>query len=200
MRNSLGTADESPSRSSRLTSGEGARESVFRKLIAVIGSDLTARRLPLDALQRHLRTIELKRNPKCPTYGTREVTALKDDDTFYDAAPLPPPAPAGVRQMCPVVLASRREEGDELQLIDVREPWEWDVARIKGARLIPLETFVAAADTIDHSREIVVYCHHGVRSLAAAYYLADHGFPRVWNLAGGIDRYSVDVDRDVSRY
>ena len=98
------------------------------------------------------------------------------------------------------MLASRRGAGDQLELIDVREPWEWDAARIRGARLIPLGTFVSALDTIDRSREIVVYCHHGVRSLAAANYLADHGFPRVWNLAGGIDRYSVEVDPDVSRY
>ena len=168
--------------------------------MAGFGSNLTERSLLMDSLRMHLQTRGLKRNPKCPIYGTREVTALKDDDKFYDAAPLPPPAPAGVRQISPVVLASRREAGDELELIDVREPWEWDAARIRGARLIPLGTFVSAADTIDRSREIVVYCHHGVRSLAAANYLADHGFPRVWNLAGGIERYSAEVDPDVSRY
>ena len=199
-RNSLGTANGVALLFFGVETRRRCRRIGFGKQIAGFGSNLTERSLLMDSLRMHLQTRGLKRNPKCPTCGTREPTALEDDDKFCDAAPLPPPAPARVRRMSPVVLASRREVGDELQLIDVRDPLEWDVARIRGARLIPLETFVSAADTIDHSREIVVYCHHGVRSLATANYLADHGFPRVWNLAGGIDRYSVDVDRDVSRY
>lgn len=148
----------------------------------------------------HFRTIGFKRNPKCPACGTRKLTVLIDYDEYCGVASAPPRGPIGVRQLSPLLLASRRAAGDQHEVMDAREPWEWDAVRIQGARLIPLGTFVSAARTIDRSCEIVLYCHPGVRSLTAASYLATHGFPRAWNLAGGIDRYSVDVAPHVSRY
>jgi sulfur-carrier protein adenylyltransferase/sulfurtransferase len=87
-----------------------------------------------------------------------------------------------------------------LQLIDVREQFEWDIARIPGARLVPLATLPDVVETLDRDREIVVYCKGGSRSRAAASHLADAGFRRVTNLTGGILRWREEVDPDLPRY
>jgi sulfur-carrier protein adenylyltransferase/sulfurtransferase len=95
----------------------------------------------------------------------------------------------------------RRLRGPEPPaLLDVREPWEHDVARIEGARLVPLATLPAALSTLDPARAYVVYCHHGVRSRMAAHFLAEHGFARVANLDGGIAAWSDEVDPSVPQY
>lgn len=106
----------------------------------------------------------------------------------------------GVRELPPALFAARRSAGDLLRLVDVREPWEWDLVRLDGATHLPLAGFARAAAALDPSEEIVVYCHHGVRSLAAANYLSTLGFRRLWNLSGGIDRYAGEVDPTLPRY
>jgi rhodanese-related sulfurtransferase len=85
-------------------------------------------------------------------------------------------------------------------LIDVREPWEHGVARIPGARLVPLNSLPAALSTFDPSREYVVHCHHGVRSLMAAQFLKERGLQRVANLSGGIAAWSDEVDPSLPQY
>jgi rhodanese-related sulfurtransferase len=102
--------------------------------------------------------------------------------------------------MTPNELAARRERGDDILLLDVREPSEWAIARIEGAQLIPLSTLQGALPSLDRTREIVVHCHHGIRSAHAVQYLRSEGFERVWNLAGGIARWSTDVDPSVAQY
>jgi adenylyltransferase/sulfurtransferase len=90
-------------------------------------------------------------------------------------------------------------EPDPPELIDVREPYEWQIARIQGARLVPLAELPRAMASLDGTREIVVYCHSGIRSDAAARHLRAAGF-RATNLLGGINRWSLDVDPTVPRY
>jgi adenylyltransferase/sulfurtransferase len=102
--------------------------------------------------------------------------------------------------MTPSELADRLARGDELDVIDVREPHEWEIARIPGARLIPLGALPNAMSSLDPRREIVLHCHHGIRSARAAELLRSAGFTRVWNLAGGIERWSDEVDASVPRY
>ncbi len=106
----------------------------------------------------------------------------------------------GVRELHPAVLASRLAAGDDLQLIDVREEWEWELVRLEGAALLPLAGFARAASELDRSRELVLYCHHGVRSRTAANYLSGLGFRRLWNLSGGIERYAIEADPTLPRY
>ena len=84
--------------------------------------------------------------------------------------------------------------GAALDIIDVREPWEWSVARIEGARLIPLDVFEEMSSTLDRTRDLVLYCHHGMRSQFAAELLVHAGFIRVFNLSGGIERWRLEVD------
>jgi adenylyltransferase/sulfurtransferase len=84
--------------------------------------------------------------------------------------------------------------------VDVREPWEWDIARIDGATLIPLRELETRKSELNPQDEIVLYCHMGVRSLKALFYLQRHGFTNLKNLSGGIEAWSTTVDPKVSRY
>ena len=91
------------------------------------------------------------------------------------------------------------EAGDNVLLLDVREPYEHKIANIKG-QLIPLGQLQTKFSELDRTREIVVYCHHGNRSAIAVQFLKNQGFEKVLNLAGGIDQWSREVDSSVPRY
>jgi len=171
------------------------------KLILGVGESLVSRLLLVDALRMSFRTIRLRRDPECPACGTRELQALIDYDEFCGTRRSESVAlHAGVREIPPLELAARMRRADPLDLIDVREPYEWRIARIEGARMIPLGRIGAAVGDLPRDREIVLYCHHGVRSRAAAEFLASQGFDGVWNLSGGIDRWSAEVDPTVPTY
>jgi rhodanese-related sulfurtransferase len=100
----------------------------------------------------------------------------------------------------PAKFHERRERGDELLLVDVREPLEYELARIEGARLLPLSQFNEWSHLLDPGVEMVLMCHHGIRSAQVCAYLSRQGFKRVLNLEGGIDRWSCEVDASVPRY
>jgi adenylyltransferase/sulfurtransferase len=174
------------------------------KLLTGVGETLAGRLLLVDAARMHFRTIQLRRNPECPACGTREITELIDYDAFCGvtsgASEEPGGGGDGVREMTPRELAARLERGDPIDLIDVREPYEYRIARLPGARLVPLRAFGEAVPSLDRDRDIVIHCHHGMRSAAAVEFLQTQGFRRVWNLAGGIDRWSDEVDPTVSKY
>lgn len=86
-------------------------------------------------------------------------------------------------------------------LLDVREPWEYDVCRIEGSTLIPMRQIPAAAEQLDPERETVVICHHGVRSFSVARFLeSELGFSKVINLRGGVDAWARDVDPGMATY
>jgi adenylyltransferase/sulfurtransferase len=148
------------------------------------------------------RAMTLRKDPECPACGTRTITALIDYDEFCGV----PHAEAirdvdDVAEITPRDLAARISRGDDtFDLIDVREPGEWAIARIEGARLIPLAQIPASLPSLDKAREIVVMCRSGVRSADAARFMQRAGFARVKNLAGGILRWSADVDPRVPRY
>jgi adenylyltransferase/sulfurtransferase len=89
---------------------------------------------------------------------------------------------------------------DQLVLVDVREPWEHETARIEGAVLIPLRSLPSRINELPLDKEIVFYCHHGVRSMRACELAAQQGFGRVTNLQGGIEAWSTDVDPNVPQY
>lgn len=110
------------------------------------------------------------------------------------------PMRSEVMELEPSQLAARVATGNLPQLIDVRDAWEWNISRIENAQHIPVAEFSLARAALSPDDEVVVFCHHGVRSHMVAQFLVNNGFTRVWNLAGGIDRYSVDVDPAVPRY
>jgi rhodanese-related sulfurtransferase len=100
----------------------------------------------------------------------------------------------------PRELAERWPEETDLQVIDVREELEWEFARIEGATLMPMSRLSDWIGSLDRERETVVICHHGMRSAHVCTLLVREGFSRVNNLAGGIDRWSYEVDPAVRRY
>ncbi len=104
--------------------------------------------------------------------------------------------------LTPTELAARIQSEPALRLLDVREPDEHAFCALPGSRLIPLSQLVERFEELDDWRtsEVVVYCHHGVRSAHAIGLLRQAGFTRLWNLSGGIDRWSVEVDPTVPRY
>jgi sulfur-carrier protein adenylyltransferase/sulfurtransferase len=173
------------------------------KLILGIGDTLEGRLLLIDALRMNFRTLNLRRDPACPACGTHEIQELIDYEEFCgvrQAAAADAAAASGVPEICPAELATRIARGDDFDLIDVREPHEWEIARIPGARLIPLATLVEALPTLDTARDIVVHCKMGGRSAKAVQQLQAAGFRKVWSLAGGIARWSDDVDPSTPKY
>ena len=92
------------------------------------------------------------------------------------------------------------EANDPPILIDVREPWEYEVVHFPDSELIPMSELPAQLGKLDRDTEIVVICHHGIRSRAAALYLEQQGFKKVINLKGGIDAWAKDVDHSMPTY
>ena len=172
------------------------------KLIVGVGEPLKGRLLLIDTLGMQFRTVNIRKDPTCPACGTHEIQALIDYEQFCGvrAAEAEPRAVGGFVELTPRELQTRLSRGEDLQLIDVREQFEWDIVRIPGARLVPLATLPDVVDTLDREREVVVYCKGGSRSRAAASHLADAGFARVANLTGGILRWREEVDPALPRY
>jgi rhodanese-related sulfurtransferase len=106
-------------------------------------------------------------------------------------------------EISPQDVQHRLQSGDKLALIDVREPGEFQIARIAGAELIPMRTVPAELSRLDaqsgHS-PLIVLCHHGVRSLHVVHWLREHGVPACQSMAGGIDRWSLEIDPSIPRY
>jgi molybdopterin/thiamine biosynthesis adenylyltransferase/rhodanese-related sulfurtransferase len=171
------------------------------KLLLGVGEPLIGRLLLVDALGMRFRTVRLQKDPACPACGTHEIRELIDYEEFCG---VPQAAAEAARdaefETTPRELAARLQSGAPVELIDVREPHEWEIARIDGARLIPLGSFTDALPTIDSAREIVVFCKVGGRSAKAVRQLRAAGFKRVKNLAGGIARWSEEIDPTIPRY
>lgn len=103
-------------------------------------------------------------------------------------------------EITPAELKARLDRGERPVLVDVREPWEQEICRIEGARLVPLGALAASLNSLPDVEEVICYCHHGMRSLDAAAWLRFQGFEKAKSLAGGIDRWSVEIDSRVPRY
>ena len=170
------------------------------KMLLGLGDTLVGRLLTIDVMTMAFRTIEIVPDPECPACGTREITELIDYDEFCGGATTAEPAASAISEIQPSQLAERLESGEELEIIDVREPYEWQIGHIPGARLIPLDRIAAEIPRLDKRRETILYCKVGVRSMFAARQLADAGVSEVRNLAGGILRWIDEVDPTMTRY
>lgn len=103
-------------------------------------------------------------------------------------------------EITPAALKELQDRGEKLLLIDVREPWEFARCRIEGAKLIPMGSIPANFQALDTDDHIVCYCHHGLRSLDVTSWLRGQGVGRARSLAGGIERWSLEIDPQVPRY
>jgi len=171
------------------------------KLVLGIGEPLIGRLLLFDALRMSFRALELEKDPDCPVCGPNPtITRLIDYDAFCGVA-----APAAERKPVSIEVSAgdvkrRLDSGARAVLVDVREPWEWDICRIEGARLVPLSTLPDAMDTLPRDADLIVYCHRGSRSLQAAVFLRGEGFERAVSMAGGVSAWAREIDRGMPQY
>jgi sulfur-carrier protein adenylyltransferase/sulfurtransferase len=173
------------------------------KLILSIGEPLIGRLLLVDALKMRLRELKLRKNPECPVCGAHPtVTKLIDYEQFCGIGRETTEEQAvknGIPQLSVKELKRRMDAGKNLFILDVREPFEYQIANI-GGKLIPQSDVPRRISEIDRNQEIVVQCKSGGRSQRIAEFLKQSGFPSVSNLAGGILAWSDEVDPTVPKY
>ena len=173
------------------------------KLILGNGSPLIGRLLLVDALNMRFRELKLRKNPECPVCGDHPtVTELIDYQNFCGIVPETPQeanVKNGIPQITVKELKRRIDAGEDVQLIDVREPYEYQIAQI-GGKLIPQNDVPQRLAEIDRNREVVVHCKSGGRSQRIAEFLKQSGYPRVVNVAGGILAWSDEIDPKVQKY
>ena len=105
------------------------------------------------------------------------------------------------KEIEPADLKRRLDAGEKIRMVDVREPFEFEQARIEGGELIPMRTVPGSLEAFRASHEpLVIFCHHGVRSLQVVDWLRSQGLPDCTSLAGGIDRWSLEIDPTIPRY
>jgi sulfur-carrier protein adenylyltransferase/sulfurtransferase len=171
------------------------------KLIIGKGEPLAGRLLLFDGLGMKFRELKLRKNPECPVCGKNPtVTKLIDYVEFCGIRGEEAPAPqTTVPEMTPRELKARLDRGDDLYILDVREPHEFQICNI-GGHLIPLGDLSRRVNELDSAREIVAHCRSGKRSAEAAEFLRSAGFRKIWNLKGGILAWSDEVDSSVPKY
>jgi adenylyltransferase/sulfurtransferase len=181
------------------------------KLIIGGGEPLINRLLLFDAWKMRFREMKLRKDPSCPVCGEGATIKELIDYEEFCGLPSAPPATAtsatqteeksGMEEITATELKQRLDRGDDLQIIDVREQLEFDIARIPGTKLIPLGQVVSRKDEIEEGRETIVHCKGGVRSAKAIEALTGAGFKgRLVNLKGGILAWSNEVDPSVPKY
>src|SRR5438132_3286141 len=166
------------------------------KLILGIGDTLIGRLLHFDALKVHFRELKLRHDSQCPVCGENPtISAPIDYDQFCGAREEGTVPAISVQELKRTMNAS-----EAFELIDVREPFEFEIARIDGAKLIPLGEIAGRADELQREQPVVVHCHSGRRSAQAVRLLQQRGFTNVYNLEGGIDAWSDFIDPSVPKY
>ncbi len=171
------------------------------KLILGIGETLKNRLLLYDALGMKFRELKLRKDRNCPVCGDHPtVTRLIDYQEFCGMTPQPEISMSTSDVIDATELKAKLDRGDDFDLIDVREPHEYQIARIPGARLIPLGELPKRMNELDRGSEIVMHCKAGGRSQQAVDFLKQNGFRKVRNMTGGITAWSDKVDATVPKY
>jgi adenylyltransferase/sulfurtransferase len=176
------------------------------KLILGKGEPLIGRLMLVDALSMRFRELKLRKNPECPVCGANpSVKALIDYDQFCGIAAEPVQAAVknGIPQISVKELKARLDRAEDFLLLDVREPYEFQIAQIVtqfGGKLIPQNDVPSRLGELDPSQEIVVHCKSGARSQRIAEFLKQQGYARVSNVAGGILAWADEIDPTVQKY
>jgi adenylyltransferase/sulfurtransferase len=173
------------------------------KLVCGIGEPLIGRLLHFDALKMKFREFKVRKDPKCPVCSENPtITDLIDYEQFCGipqaaaAEEAEPPVP----EISVEELKRKQDAGEAFVLLDVREPYEYDIARIPGSKLIPLGQLHARLSELDTADEIVIHCKSGYRSANALRELQAAGFSKLWNVTGGIAAWADRVDPSVAKY
>jgi len=168
------------------------------KLILGVGEPLVGRLLLFDALRLRFRELQLRKDPDCPLCGPRpSITGLIDYEAFCGIGV--PAAPTGF-EISATELHAALDAGRPVAILDVREPHEFEIVHLSGSTLIPLRELPGRLAQLDSRAELVVLCHHGMRSLQAVELLRGAGFQHARSLAGGIDAWAIEVDPSLARY
>jgi len=170
------------------------------KLVLGKGEPLIGRLLLVDALAMKFRELKLRKNPDCPVCGTHPtITKLIDYNEFCGIRGEEAPVEAGVPEIQVEELKRRLDAGEDVFVLDVREPHEYQICNI-GGHLIPLGDLPKRVHELDSSREIVAHCRSGTRSAKAVNFLRQAGFRKVRNLSGGILAWADRVDPKMPKY
>ena len=177
------------------------------KLIIGKGRPLIGRLMLYDALEMKFRELKIRKDPACPVCGEhRTITELQDYNYFCgygrgeEGETSGETADGAVEAISAGDLQELLAQGRKVTVLDVREPQEWDIATLPGAKLIPLGDLPERMNELDTADDMVVYCHHGMRSARAINFLRRMGFQKLRNLAGGIDAWATQIDPDMPRY
>jgi adenylyltransferase/sulfurtransferase len=170
------------------------------KLILGTGEPLIGRLLLVDALAMRVRELKLRKNPDCPACGThRTITQLIDYNEFCGIRGEEKPVDTQIPTISVEELKQRKDAGEDIFVLDVREPHEYQICNINGY-LIPLNDLSKRVHELDSSREIVAHCRSGVRSAKAVEFLRQSGFTKVRNLMGGILAWAEKIDLTMPKY
>ena len=174
------------------------------KLLLGNGSPLVGRLLLYDALQMTFQEFKVRRNPKCPMCGDKPtITKLIDYEQFCGVRGQEAPAEAATANLSETTvdeLKRRLDSGEDLFILDVRNPEEYRICRVPGSTLIPLPELPRRFQELDANREIIIHCKSGMRSLKAQQFLQEKGFARTINLKGGILAWADRIDRSMPKY
>jgi adenylyltransferase/sulfurtransferase len=166
------------------------------KLILGKGESLVGRLLHFDAMKMKFREFKLRRDSSCPVCGeTPTITGPIDYEQFCGVAPNDAVATISVQEF-----KRKIDNNEPLFVLDVREPAEYEIARMENSTLIPLRDLPERLSEVDRTKPIVAFCHKGVRSVLAVDLLQDAGFENVSSLDGGIDAWASEVDPTMPRY
>lgn len=168
------------------------------KLITGVGEPLAGRLLMFDGLPMRFRELRLRKDPECPACGEEPtIRELIDYEAFCGttAAVEDDGVEWSVRTLQQQIVS-----GAPVQLVDVREPWEWSICRLDDAVLLPLRELPSRFGELDPARTVVAYCHSGWRSLVARQFLLAQGFGNVRSLRGGVEAWAAEIDPSMARY
>ncbi|HKW43732.1 MAG TPA: molybdopterin-synthase adenylyltransferase MoeB [Thermoplasmata archaeon] len=170
------------------------------KLLLGRGDTLVGRLLVFDALRMKFRELKLRKNPDCPICGTNPTIKELIDYEEFCGLRNPSEQVSEEAQITVEELNARIQKGEEVVLLDVREPMEWEIAHLDRAVLMPVAQVPARMNELSTADEIVVYCKTGIRSGRITNFLRDVGFRKVKNLAGGIDAWAETIEPEMPRY
>jgi adenylyltransferase/sulfurtransferase len=173
------------------------------KLILGIGEPLIGRLVSFDALKMRFREFTIRRDPKCPVCGDHPT--IHDLIDYEQFCGLPQAEAENAKEMqVPTInareLKAKLDRKEPFVLVDVREPYEYEICRIPGSRLIPLGELPARLSELDSADEIVLQCKSGARSARALHILQEAGFKKLSNLEGGIVAWAEQVDPSIPKY
>jgi len=176
------------------------------KLIADVGEALIGRLVLFDALALRWRELKLKKNPGCPICSDHPtITGLIDYEEFCGYTPngdMTERTEEKVQEVTVEELKARLDRGERPALLDIREPFEWNIVNLGdyGARMIPMKELAARENELDRDQELIVYCRSGSRSAQVARQLMDRGFRNVFNLKGGVRAWAEKIDPSLPTY